>query len=561
MAAIPPLHPSNLRQKSRADIRQSGVSTMSGRCRLSSPDNDPSSETFDWSDPVDFLAKKGVGAPVLGPRHIPVSLAPFIFDAASRMGVDPSSIALAALVACAAVINDDWAVQPKQHDYTWTENARLWGAIVGDPSILKSPVIALCTRPVEQLEEQARKCHAEEMQVWRTAVDLAKESKSPDPLPPRQPKLKRYLVEGTTPEALLEVLRDDAEAKMCAPQHKLLSRHDELSEFVGSLDRYKAGGKGGSERGAYLRLYNGGRYSVDRIGRGSFAVPNWSACFIGGCQPGPIRRIANDMADDGLLQRFIFAVPDGQIQGLDQQPDQGAIDGYHALFPALAVLAPPRNAVTGLPQPVVLAAGAHALRIGIDALAAAMTGTPDASARLVASFGKWPGLFARLCLTFHLIEIADARAKGQSAPPFPVIQTKTAERVSSYMKEIVLPHMMRAEAIMFNTEQTGHAQWLAGFILAHELRTITTRDIARSYRPFKKPEAARDLAAVMQNLEALGWIERVEPMNPVRAVTSWTVNPKVHILFAARAEQEKVRRRLAKEQIAAGHYVSAKGVP
>ena len=43
---------------------------------------------------------------------------------------------MACLVSCASVMSDDWRLQPKRHDYTWTESPRLWAAIVGDPSIL-----------------------------------------------------------------------------------------------------------------------------------------------------------------------------------------------------------------------------------------------------------------------------------------------------------------------------------------------------------------------------------------------------------------------------------------
>ena len=75
------------------------------------------------------------------------------------MGVDPVSVAMACLAACASVATDDWRLQPKRHDYTWTESPRLWVAIVGDPSILKTPVIAAATRPIDKLDAEARERH------------------------------------------------------------------------------------------------------------------------------------------------------------------------------------------------------------------------------------------------------------------------------------------------------------------------------------------------------------------------------------------------------------------
>jgi Protein of unknown function (DUF3987) len=225
---------------------------------------------------------------------------------------------------------------------------------------------------------------------------------------PSRPRLNRYMVEDTTIEALSEILRDDTEAKQNAPLGKVLARQDELGEWVARFDRY---GKGSGDRGAYNRLYNGGRYSIDRIGRGSFAASSWSACILGGIQPEPIQAISRDAADDGLLQRFCYVVPLGQRRGQDRKPDHQAKARYEALFPLLAALYPARTA--GLPVRVVLHADAHPLRIAMLDLAEAMAAMPDVSKRVKSSLGKWPGLFARLALVFHLIEAADARANGQ----------------------------------------------------------------------------------------------------------------------------------------------------
>ena len=296
-----------------------------------------------WPPPLDFLTDADAAPPELRPEHIPDALWGFVKDASERMGVDPTSVALSCLVSCACVMSDDWRIQPKRYDTTWTESPRLWGAIVGDPSILKTPVIATCTRPIDHLDAEARERHQEEMRDYKVALAAWKLSDDNADTPePAQPKLERYLVEGATVEAISEVLRDDDDARQRAPAGKVLARHDEMSEFFANLDRYRAGGRGGGDRGAYLRLYNGGRYVVDRIGRGSFAIPNWSACFLGGIQPGPIRRIAKETADDGLLQRLLYCVPSSQQAGVDRAPDVAARQRYEALFPRLTALHPRR---------------------------------------------------------------------------------------------------------------------------------------------------------------------------------------------------------------------------
>ncbi len=504
------------------------------------------SSAITWSEPVDFLADNVTAPPSLKEQHVPAALWPFVSDVAARMGVDPASVALAAIVSCASVISDDWTVQPKRNDDSWTEQARLWGAILGEPSILKTPVIAACTKPIDWLEADARRRHADAVRHWKADCETAKLDKKPLPA---QPKLDRYMVEGITPEALSEVLRDDEEAKMCAPLGKVLSRHDEMSEFFGGLDRYKAGGRGGGERGAYLRLFNGGRYTVDRIGRGSFAVPNWSACFLGGCQPGPIQRIAHDASDDGLLQRFLYVVPGGQEPGLDRRPDHDAVNRYNNLLYTLAGLRPEACVGNDNSKPIEFAVEAHEYRERVNKLAATMTKMPDTSKRLEAAFGKWPGLFARLCLTFHMIESADSNPHQTHCKPVKTITAQTAQRVADYMKDILLPHLLRADAVMFSTDQTGHARWVAGFILAHGLERIATRDLVRSYKAFRSPEAGREMMAVMNALVAIGWLEPEEPTNSAKPVTAWTVNPAVHSLFEARAATESARRQVLRAQM------------
>jgi hypothetical protein len=392
-----------------------------------------------------------------------------------------------------------------------------------------------CTRPLDILDRKAREQHAEEVRHYRRAMASWKAAGSEPEAEPRAPRLARYLVEGATIEALTEVLRDDPEAKQRAPTGKVLSRQDEMSEWLASFDRYRGGGGGGADRGAYLRLFNGGRYTVDRINRGSFAVPNWSACVLGGIQPEPIQRIAREAAEDGLLQRFCYCVPARQQEGEDRQPRREALNRYEALFPALSILHPPTG--PGV-RAAVLHADAHECRQEIDRLAYAISKMPDTSRRLKAA------------LIFHLIEIADANSCGAPQVPVGLVTEATARRVSGYMRDILLPHLVRADAVMFSTAQTGHARWIAGFVLAQGQARVTVRDVMRAYSPLRAPEQRRELLEVMLSLENVGWLCAEPQDNPARSTTAWEVNPKVHARFASRAERERADRRAAQQATA-----------
>jgi hypothetical protein len=503
-----------------------------------------------WPDPVDILADQDPGAaPILAERHIPAALWPFVADTAERMGVATSTVALCAIVACAAAISEEWELQPKRHDWTWTERACLWGAPIGPPGIMKTPVIALATAPFDSLEIAAREQWNEDMAAHRRTMADWKAAGEPDP-EPRAPRMARYLVQSTTVEALQEVLRDDASGKFYAPLGKVLSKQDELAEFLAGMDRYSAA-KGGGDRGAWLRLYDGGRFTIDRIGRGSFTANNWSACLIGGIQPEPIQQIARNATDDGLLQRFMFDVPPPRGPGQDRGPDRSAIEAYRSLFPALAALRPARTAEDGRITHVVLHADAHASRESIDATVRAMSLWPDASPQLQSAFSKWQGLFARLCLTFHLVEIAAARARDAMGPPLNVISPETAARVRIYMREILAPMLLRAEAVMFASRQTTHASWIANFIIAGGLDRVAMRDIVQNYRQLRAPEHRDTRESTMDSLCTVGWLRPEPTRSGAPGPTAWRVNPAVHVRFAERAAAERARRDAVKADIAA----------
>jgi len=522
-----------------------------GWTRPKSETKSKAEDSESWPAPFDFLAEDDLtGTPELKPEHLPDAISPFVFDSADRMGADLAAIALAALVSLASVTSDDWRVQPKQFDTEWTEQPRTWGAMVGDPSIRKTPIFRVATSPIDRLEAEARARHTEAMKKYKVALKQWKNDQDADPeTEPKQPKLDRYVVESTTVEALSEILRDDEESKQRAPARKVLVRQDELGELLANFDRYNAGGRGGGDRGAFLRLYNGGRHVVDRITRGSFACSNWSACLLGGIQPEPIQRIASQAADDGLLQRFMFCVVTDHKREQDRPPNDAAIRRYKALFPALAALHPARSPGSDLPQRVVFHCDAHRHRLKIAELAEAVAGLPDTSARLKSALGKWPGLFARLALIFHLVGVADDRAFGAMDTPT-VITEATAARVAAYMRDILLPHLIRAERLLFATAQTGHAKWIAGYILAKGIETLALRDVVQDYGALRAPERRKELIEVLGGLETFGWLRPMPAPTNSSHPTRWAVNPAVHTAFASRATAERKARAETKRKIA-----------
>lgn len=390
-------------------------------------------------------------------------------------------------------------------------------------------------RDLYRIEKRA---HKVDHKAWEKTDDG-----SPEPI---SPKLSRYMVEGTTMEAFTEVLRDDDQGWQTSPANKVLCRQDELSEFFANLDKYNSTGKTGGDQGAYLRLHNGERYSLDRVIRGAFSIPNWSACILDGIQPGPIRRIAKTASEDGMLQRFMYDAPGEQSQGVDRVPNAAALRQYNDLIPALSAMHPgARKDDDDRNSYIVFHESAHQHREHINSLARAMAALPDTSPRLQSSFAKWPGLFARLSLTFHLINVAGAKLTETELPYLP---ESTALMVANYMQDILLPNLLRADTVMYSTAQTGHAKWIAGYILARKLEEITTRDVIRAYRDLQSPESRDELNSVMASLVAVSWLEPVASGHTGRPTSTWTVNPAVHTTYAAKGALERKRREEALAQ-------------
>ena len=249
-----------------------------------------------------------------------------------------------------------------------------------------------------------------------------------------------------------------------------------------------------------------------------------------------------------MLQRFLYSVPPASGEGVDRTPDHAARKAYRDLFPALAALRPRVWPATEEPEVVRLHVDAQAAREDIEALRREVL-TIDSSARMQAAAGKLPGQFARLCLTFHLIEIAAENVRGNMGPPAQAISADTAERVRLYMREVIVPHMLRADSIMFNTPDTDHAGWIAGYILARKLDRVTTRDIVQDHKALRPPEQRQKLYSVMDSLCLFGWLEAEEPTNLAKPPTVWKVNPRVHVVYAERAQLERERRAAVKAMI------------
>lgn len=230
----------------------------------------------------------------------------------------------------------------------------------------------------------------------RLADQWACTGSGPQPEEPARPPRRRLCIEDATTEAAAEVLEENPRG--------IGAVYDELSAWLGSFDAYR--NRGGKDRAFWLRSADGGPMLVDRV-RGRTAVDNCSISILGSIQPGPFRRLAGKIADDGLPQRFIpiFPMPGGR--GVDRVPSQTAGIRYAALLRHLVELPPPHG-------PYRLALEAQAERLAVTTVAEHVAILPTTADAFRSHLKKWDGIYARLALLWHLAGQSSSRREARA---------------------------------------------------------------------------------------------------------------------------------------------------
>jgi 5S rRNA maturation endonuclease (ribonuclease M5) len=285
---------------------------------------------------------------------LPDTFKPWVSDIAHRMQCPPDYVAVSGMVELSAIVGKKGLINPKAKD-DWTVCPNLNGLNIGRPSAMKTPASNEALKPLQRLEIKAKKAYDlaladNEAQGFinkegralaeREARVLIKDKKFgaakqvliENPEEPDKPTRARYLVNDVTIEKLGELLNEN-------PNGLMLYR-DEISGFLKTIDREDRS----NDRAFYLECFNGlGRYTYDRIGRGTIDIESLCLAILGNIQPGVLRPYLNQAAkgatgDDGMIQRFQLMVwPDlTDWQHVDQWPDIDAKNNAFAVFERLA---------------------------------------------------------------------------------------------------------------------------------------------------------------------------------------------------------------------------------
>lgn len=487
-----------------------------------------------FAPPLDVFAYHDV--PPLPLDCLPSVIRNFAADRAELIGCDPAAIALPALVICGAALPDSIQIQPKAHDRTWRESARLWAAVIGNPSSKKSPGLKAAAGPAFNINAKLAEGNARRMAEYEEAVAAHKKAKGDGPLPVRPPWLQ-LIVQDTTIEALADALIDNPRG--------VIAVQDELSEWIGGMDAYT--GKGvQKDRPAWLQAFEGGPRSLNRVIRGRAVIPNWSTAIVGGIQPDVVRRLmGGNGTGDGLVQRFLVAGLAPAGPGVDREPDEAAAAAYRELVRHLFEIREEDAVVTLAP------AAASVWRDYMRAIHGVADALSGGQEQFATHLGKWPGILARLLLVYHVIECAGSR----QYPGAVAVSLASAEAVIGLARRYLLPHAASFYGTVLN-ERSHHqtAAKVADVILVREWQSFTSRDLAAQWKGWRGLDE-RYQAAVLAYLEMCNWITPSEPQAKAgrRPSDLYLVNPEAHQRFSELAERERERRaRLRADWLAAG---------
>ena len=457
-------------------------------------------------EPVDLWGQ--FDPPALPTGLLPEVLERFAREEAELTGADSSGIAAAALTVCAAALSDYTQLQVKKHDSHWLESARLWVGLIGNPSTKKTPIILRTAKPLKRLDAELWRAYAAACEEYES---LSKEERRGA----ERPKQRRLRLEDTTIEAAQEVLKDSPDGVLCI--------QDELAGWFGAMDKYSGRGAA-KDRSFWLQAFHGGHYALNRIARGAAMIENLSVSLLGGIQPDPIRKIAEDTIDDGLLQRLLPIVLRRGSAGKDSPTGQAA-QRYDHLVERLHRRERPV-------APLRFNDAALAIREDLEHRHLDLMACEVINRKLAAHIGKYDGLFARLCLLWHCVENSDGYT----------VTEHIARRVADFLHRFLLPHAVAFYAGMLAlSDDHDRLTKVAGYILARKLTHITNRDVQRGNRAMRGLER-QEIERIFDQLEALGWLMAPVPAPYSSKPPHRQVNPEVHRRFAERAVREAAER-------------------
>jgi putative DNA primase/helicase len=385
---------------------------------------------------------------------MPAACRTLIREASAAIGCPSEFVGLPMLSVLGSAIGNSRVVEIKPG---WEEKAVIFATVIGDPASKKSPAAKVATKPAKRVQVELRNVyqgkreeHEREMLSHEKNKRELRKLGEADPRPPKEPIMERTVVDDTTVEALIRVLKESTRGVLVAK--------DELAGWIRGMDQYKAGGKG-SDRQFWLSAWNSDPITVDRKGTPeALMVSEPFVGISGGIQPEVLKDLSRG-PEDGMLDRFVCAYPEPVAPGWrEAHITEAAETRYADLYKQLRMRHLQEDEYGDpLPQKLVFSASAKAVLIDAINEHAREMSRPGFPAPLKGVYGKLEAYIGRLCLV-----LAMARAIEEKSPE----QVEAQDVVAAVALTQYFKHMARRVygAVRDANPLDGLAEDLARFL-------------------------------------------------------------------------------------------------
>ena len=389
---------------------------------------------------------------------LPAQLANKIEQISNARSTNPEPLLLGLLVAASSVPHANTRLDVRNYGDVLSVYPNLFGMVVGDSSMLKSPTIkSTYIKPLKALRKIFIEKHKTELdQYTRELTEWETQDKKDRGQEPKSPTLTVVSAVDTTIEKLEELALN--QPHICPSLFR-----DEVIGIFQSFDKH--GGKGTNDGlSKLLSYYDGQPIDRHRMGTGSqLSDHDFHPSVFGGIQPDVLKKlaIAIGMDDAGTLCRFLYAPISRTYKDWDEEPDRELIDvsAFDSLICQINQLPP---LVCSLER-----AGQQAWAKIANRHNKACLNNPHISQWLKHSYSKAIGQLGKIALTLHLIECVTADKKST------VISAATIKRAG-----IALDYFIsQAISLIASTEETLEAHLVRILDKAKKLGSIKPRDV------------------------------------------------------------------------------------
>lgn len=484
----------------------------------------------DWPTPdTTIIRPERAPAPEMSDKDFNTVFGPWadwLRAAAEVKGAPVDFVALALLSTASAIVGNTRWVVPWEG---WKEPPIIWGMLIGDPSSGKSPALDAILDPVKMIDNALSADYQSARQEWADKDEIAKlilskwkadakaaiaEGEDP-PARPKEadagapPIRGRIRITDTTTEKAADLMRDSWRG--------LLLSRDELSGWLGSMDRYSGGG----DRPFWLESFGGRGFTVDRKNSPEpIIVDHLSIAILGGTQPDKLDSLLVHNDDDGLLARFLTVFPNPAplrrpTAVLDTTRAQEALERLSGLQAYEDDQGEKRPFFLYLDEPAQEALQAFRQQC--------QDWESEVSGLMKSHIGKLPGLAVRVAAILALLDSAIGDGEHVTG-----INAAHLGRACHYVGEHLRRHAYRAYGAASMPPEVKAASRIGEIIRAEGLRQISTRVIQR--RGLVGLQSAKEIGPAFAVLQGADWIAPIPQSGPGRPAKVYAVNPKVEDL-------------------------------